>query len=160
MRVVTFDDAKSHVDYEIVETVNQYDVVLYCFPFITTDEYYWNQQVMLYQHNHGERTLPKQRFGKVFTPVWDLCMMPSNINSGFGTIGLYPYYSNAILKDTFKPIQHRSFLILSKQNLQQYLYQIPNYDQLFAAQTISCQLLYEYGLVFWQQIKSIPQKLL
>ncbi|CAH1364933.1 unnamed protein product [Tenebrio molitor] len=114
--VLIFDGAKSHLDYDIVATADQYDVVLYCLPSNTTHElqpldkavfrsfeHHWDQQVMLYWHNNGERTLTKQRFAKIFTPVWDLCMTPSNIKSGFRATGLYPYDPNAIPEEAFKP---------------------------------------------------------
>ncbi|KAK9739770.1 DDE superfamily endonuclease [Popillia japonica] len=68
--VLMFEGAKSHLDYDIVEAADQYDIVLYCIPSNTTHElqpldkpvfrsfeYHWDQQVMLYWHNHGYRTL-------------------------------------------------------------------------------------------------------
>lgn len=66
-------------------------------------KFYWDEQVMLYWHNHGERTLTKQRFGKVFNPIWNKCMTPSNINTGFKATCLYPYDPSGIPEEAFKP---------------------------------------------------------
>lgn len=56
---------------------------------------------MLYWYKHGERTLIKQQFGKVFTPILNLS--PSNIKPRFRVIGLYSYDPNIIPKYSFKP---------------------------------------------------------
>jgi hypothetical protein len=104
---------------------------------------------MLYWHNNGERTLTKQRFAKIFTPVWDLCMTPSNIKSGFRATGLYPYDPNAIPEEAFKP------------SIASELPVPPNYGQLLhSLDRQSYQLLNPQELMSCHQMKSILLKLL
>lgn len=114
--VLIFDGAKSHLDYEIVETAEQYEISLYCLPSNTTHElqpldkavfrsfeYHWDDEVMLYWSNNGERAITKQRFGKILNKVWDKSMTPSNIKSGFQATGIFPFNPNAIPEESFAP---------------------------------------------------------
>jgi hypothetical protein len=89
--ILLFDGAQSHFDNEIVETAERYQISLYCLPSNTTHELrpldkavfrsfenHWDDEVILYWNNHGERTIMKQRFGKIFSKVWDKSVTPSN----------------------------------------------------------------------------------
>jgi len=75
-----FDGAKSHLDFEIIETVEQ--MTFYCLPSNITYElqplnksvfrsfeYHWDEEFQLYWLNKGERTLIKQRLEKIFAKV-------------------------------------------------------------------------------------------
>ena len=114
--VLIFDGAKSHLDYEIVIVAEQYNTILYCLPSNTTHElqpldkavfrsfeYHWDEEVMLFWQNHGDRILTKQRFGRIFSKVWEKSMTLANIKSGFKATGLYPYDPLAIPEVAFAP---------------------------------------------------------
>lgn len=76
-------------------------------------EYNWDQEVQLYWLNHGEsntnkevvveRIITKQRFGKIFSKVWDKCMTPSNIKSGFKACRIVPFDPSVIPETAFAP---------------------------------------------------------
>lgn len=114
--LLIFDGAKCHLDYTILETATRYDVTLYCLPSNTTHElqpmdkavfrafeYYWEDEVQKYLSIHKGHTITKQRFGSIFTKVWDRTMTPGNIKSGFEATGIYPFNKDAIPEIAFAP---------------------------------------------------------
>lgn len=114
--ILIFDGAKSHLDYEIVDVAQDYEITLFCLPANTTHElqpmdksvfrafeHYWDEAVLLYWSNHGDRTITKQRFGTLFSGVWDKCMTPSNIKSGFRATGIYPFNPNILPDEAYAP---------------------------------------------------------
>lgn len=52
---------------------------------------------------YPDRTLNKERFGFILTPVWQKAMVISNIVNGFSAVGLFPFNSNAIPDCAFLP---------------------------------------------------------
>ena len=114
--LLIFDGAACHLDTSIVETADTYDIILFCLPSNTTHElqpmdkpvfkafeYYWDEQVLLYWTRHKERSITKQRFGKIFSLVWDKAVTPKNIASGFSATGIYPFNPEAISDLAFAP---------------------------------------------------------
>jgi hypothetical protein len=69
----------------------------------TSYEYHWDHEVMLYWNNHDERSITKQRFGKIFSKVWDKSVTPSNIKSGFQGTDIYPFDPSTIPEEAFAP---------------------------------------------------------
>jgi hypothetical protein len=65
----------------------------------TSYEYHWDHEVMLHWNNHNERSITKQRFGK----IWDKSVTPSNIKSGFQGTDIYPFDPSAIPEEAFAP---------------------------------------------------------
>ncbi|CAK1585467.1 unnamed protein product [Parnassius mnemosyne] len=74
--LLIFDGASSHLDYNIVDVANK--------------------------HNK-DKALTKQRFGRIFTPVWDKALTPCNIKSGFEATGIYPFNSDRIPECAYAP---------------------------------------------------------
>lgn len=114
--LLIFDGAKSHLDYSIVEKADQYDITLYCLPSNTTHElqpmdksvfrafeYHWNDEVLKYLTVHKHHSITKQRFGPIFSKVWDKTMTPSNIKSGFSATGIYPFDKDRIPEVAYAP---------------------------------------------------------
>lgn len=124
--LLIFDGASCHLDTSIVETADAHDITLFCLPSNTTHElqpmdkavfksfeYHWDEQVLLYWTRHKDRSITKQRFGEIFTTVWDKSVTPQNIMSGFSATGIYPFNPQAIPEVAFAPS------ILTEQRLTQ-----------------------------------------
>ncbi|CAG4937489.1 unnamed protein product [Parnassius apollo] len=90
--LLIFDGAKCHLDYSIVETAEKYEIKLFCLPSNTTHElqpmdksvfrsfeYYWDEEILRYWSLHEDRKITKQRFGIIFSKVWDKAATPANI---------------------------------------------------------------------------------
>uniref|UniRef100_A0A6P7GVK5 Uncharacterized protein LOC114343427 n=1 Tax=Diabrotica virgifera virgifera TaxID=50390 RepID=A0A6P7GVK5_DIAVI len=58
---------------------------------------------MKYYSVYRDRVITKQRFGAIFSTVWDKTMTPSNIKSGFSSTGIYPFNPEAIPEIAFAP---------------------------------------------------------
>lgn len=114
--LLIFDGASCHLDHSIVEIADRYEITLLCLPSNTTHElqpmdksvfrsfeHHWDQQVLLYWAQHKDRSLTKQRFGEIFSNVWDKAMTPANIRSGFRATGIFPYNPDAIPEEAFAP---------------------------------------------------------
>jgi site-specific recombinase XerD len=43
-------------------------------------EHYWDEQAMVFYNHNTDRTLTKQRFGKIFTDAWHKAATPAKIN--------------------------------------------------------------------------------
>jgi hypothetical protein len=70
---------------------------------LSTFERYWDEQVLLLHNHSTDRTLTKQRFGKIFTDAWDKAATPVNIKAGFRATGIYPFNPSIILHEAFAP---------------------------------------------------------
>ena len=81
--------AKCHLDYSIVEAAEDMGVTLLCLPSNTTHELqpmdksvfgpfekFWDDELMNFWSTFEDREFNKQRFGYVFTPVWDKSATP------------------------------------------------------------------------------------
>ncbi|XP_072375567.1 uncharacterized protein, partial [Diabrotica undecimpunctata] len=114
--LLIFDGASCHLDISIVEAAEKYQITLLCLPSNTTHElqpmdkavfrsfeHHWDEQVLLYWTKYKERALTKQRFGEIFSIVWDKALTPSNIKSGFAATGIFPYNPDAIPEVAFAP---------------------------------------------------------
>lgn len=114
--LLIFDGASCHLDTSIVDTAETHDITLFCLPSNTTHElqpmdkavfksfeHYWDEQVILYWTQHKNRSITKQRFGDIFSTVWDKAVTPQNISSGFSSTGIYPFNPQAIPEEAFAP---------------------------------------------------------
>nr|CAH7719104.1 unnamed protein product [Callosobruchus chinensis] len=114
--VVVFDGAKCHLDYSIVEAAEKFDIKLFCLPSNTTHElqpmdksvfrsfeYFWDEEVLKYWAQHEDRRITKQRFGVIFSKVWDKAMTPANIKAGFEATGIYPFDPTKISEEMYAP---------------------------------------------------------
>ncbi|KAJ2949421.1 hypothetical protein O0L34_g15337 [Tuta absoluta] len=114
--VVIFDGAKCHLDYSIVEAADKFDIKLLCLPSNTTHElqpmdksvfrsfeYFWDEEVLKYWGHHEDRRITKQRFGVIFSKVWDKAMTPANIKAGFEATGIYPFDPTRIPDEAYAP---------------------------------------------------------
>lgn len=114
--LLIFDGASCHLDTSIVETADAHDITLFCLPSNTTHElqpmdkavfksfeYHWDEQVLLYWTRHKDRRITKQRFGEIFSIVWDKSVTPQNICSSFSATGIYPFNPHAIPEVAFAP---------------------------------------------------------
>ena len=112
--LLIFDGASSHLSPDIVDEADKHGVTLFCLPSNTTHELqpmdktvfrafeaYWDEVVLKFWRQHPDRSITKERFGKVFTPVWNKAMSVSNIVSGFRATGICPFDRNAIPDMTF-----------------------------------------------------------
>jgi hypothetical protein len=48
---------------------------------LSASEHYWDEQALLFYNHNTDRTLNKQRFGKIFTAAWDKAATPANIRA-------------------------------------------------------------------------------
>ena len=114
--LLIFDGAECHQLPSIVDEADKYEVTLFCLPSITTHElqpldvavirafeHYWDEEVLRFWRQRPNRTLSKELFGHLFTPVWNKTMTISNIQSGFQKCGIFPFDGNAIPDHTFAP---------------------------------------------------------
>lgn len=114
--LLIFDGASSHLDYTIVHVADELNIALYCLPSNTTHElqpmdkavfrsfeHYWDEQVLNYWTKNVDRSITKQRFGAIFSAVWDRALIPANIKSGFQATGIYPFNPDAIPVEAFAP---------------------------------------------------------
>lgn len=116
--LLIIDGAKCHLDISIVEAAEQQNISLYCLPSNTTHElqpldkavfksfeHHWDLELMKYWEDNPapSRTLKKERFGLVLTPVWEKCMSIANIQSGFRATGIYPFKPDVIPESAFSP---------------------------------------------------------
>ena len=114
--IFIFDGAKCHLSPSIVDEADKYEVTLFCLPSNTTHElqpmdvavfrafeHYWDEEVFRFWRQRPNRTLSKELFGHIFTPVWNKTMTISNILSGFRKCGIFPFDSNIILDHAFAP---------------------------------------------------------
>ena len=80
--LIVFDGAASHLDPDIVDEADKYGIKLFCPPSNTTHELqpmdksvfrafeaYLDEEVLKFWRKHSDRSLTKDRFGKIFTPV-------------------------------------------------------------------------------------------
>jgi len=99
-----FEWSISHQDRSILEATDRHDVTLLRLPSWTTHElqhmdssvfgpfeHYRDEQVLLFGSHSTDRTVTKQRFGKIFTEAWDKAATPANIKAGFCASGCYPF---------------------------------------------------------------------
>lgn len=114
--LLVFDGAASHLDPSIVDEAEKHSITLFCLPSNTTHELqpmdksvfrafesYWDEEVLKYWRQHPDRSLTKDRFGKIFTPVWNKSMSRNNIINGFKATGIYPFDKNVIPEHAFAP---------------------------------------------------------
>jgi len=114
--ILIFDGAKCHLDYSITEAADKYNIKLFCLPSNTTHEiqpmdkavfrsfeYYWDEKVLKYWSIHEDRKITKQRFGVIFSKVWDKAVTPANIKAGFEATGIYPYNPDRIPEEAYAP---------------------------------------------------------
>lgn len=114
--LLIFDGAKCHLDHTIVDVAERHDIVLFCLPSNTTHElqpmdksvfrafeYHWDDQVLQYWTRYKERNITKQRFGEIFSIVWDKSLTPANIKAGFAATGIFPFNPEAIPELAFAP---------------------------------------------------------
>jgi len=66
-------------------------------------EHYWEEQVLQFYSHSTDRTLTKQRFGKIFTEAWDKAATPANIKAGFRATRIYPFSPSIIPDEDFTP---------------------------------------------------------
>lgn len=114
--LLVFDGAASHLSPVIVEEAEKHNVILFCLPSNTTHELqpmdksvfrsfetYWDEEVLKFWRQFPDRVLSKDRFGKIFTPVWLKSMSMNNIVSGFKATGIYPFDKNIIPDSAYAP---------------------------------------------------------
>lgn len=114
--LLIFDGASSHLDYSIVQVADELNITLYCLPSNTTHElqpmdkavfrsfeHYWDDEVLKYWTKNIDRSITKQRFGAIFSEVWDKSLTPANIKSGFQATGIYPFNQDVIPVEAFAP---------------------------------------------------------
>lgn len=114
--LLIFDGAKCHLDYTIVDVAERHNVVLFCLPSNTTHElqpmdksvfrsfeHHWDDQVLQYWTRFKDRNITKQRFGDIFTVVWDKSVTPANVKAGFAATGIFPFNPEAIPEVAFAP---------------------------------------------------------
>lgn len=114
--LLIFDGAKCHIDISIVETAEKHNITLFCLPSNTTHElqpmdkavfrsfeYHWDTEVLKYWSKTNNRAITKQRFGRLFSTVWDKALTPANIKSGFEATGIFPYDPDKIPEEAFAP---------------------------------------------------------
>ncbi|XP_069702683.1 uncharacterized protein [Periplaneta americana] len=114
--LLIFDGAKSHLDANIVDVADEHDIILFCLSSDCTHELqpldkavfvpfeqYWDPAVLGYWSNHGERTITKARFGRIFSDVWLKSMTPNNIMSGFRATGICSFNPEVITDSAFAP---------------------------------------------------------
>ena len=86
--LLIFDGAQCHLDYTVVEKAEEHNITLFCLPANTTHELqpfdkscygpfetFWDQQVLLFLDQTNLDDITKARFGKIFSPVWDLSLI-------------------------------------------------------------------------------------
>lgn len=116
--LVIMDGAKCHLDYSIVEAAEDMGVTLLCLPSNTTHELqpmdksvfgpfetFWDDELMNFWTTFEDHEFNKQRFGYVFTPVWDKSATPKNVKAGFEACGIFPLNPNKIPEEAFAPSQ-------------------------------------------------------
>ena len=94
------DGVTSHADHSTVEAADRHDITLLCLPSQTTRklrpmdksvfgplENIWDEKVLLFYSHGTDRTLTKQRFGKIFTEAQDKAVIPACIKAGLRTTG-------------------------------------------------------------------------
>ncbi|XP_013200639.2 uncharacterized protein LOC106143167 [Amyelois transitella] len=114
--VLIFDGAKCHLDYTIVEVAEKFNIKLFCLPSNTTHElqpmdksvfhsyeYYWDEEVLRYWSINQDRKITKQRFGIIFSKVWDKAATPANIRAGFEATGIFPFDPQKIPEEAYAP---------------------------------------------------------
>lgn len=114
--LLILDGAKCHLDLSICMKAEELDIDIFCLPSNTTHElqpldkscygpfeHYWDEELMNYWNRFPDRTLNKERFGAVFTPVWHKSMTSMNIMRGFEATGIYPYAPEKIPDEAFLP---------------------------------------------------------
>ena len=114
--LLIFDGAKCHLSPSIVDEADKYEVALFCLPSNTTHElqpmdvavftafeHYWDEEILRFCRQRSNRTLSKELFGHIFTPVWNKTMNISNIQSGFRKCGIFPFDGNVIPDHAFAP---------------------------------------------------------
>ncbi|XP_034825562.2 uncharacterized protein [Maniola hyperantus] len=114
--LLIFDGASCHLDYDIVDAAEKYDIILYCLPSNTTHELqpldksvnksfenFWDQEVVKFMYHNPTKKINKARFNPIFTKVWAKSVTPENIINGFRATGLFPLDPNAIPEDAYLP---------------------------------------------------------
>jgi hypothetical protein len=84
--------------YPATQRTNCSQWIKQCFGALSTigmRKHYWAK--------HRDRSITKQRFGIIVSIVWDKCMTPANIKSGFAATGIYPFNSDALPPEAFAP---------------------------------------------------------
>ena len=114
--LLIFDEAKCHLSPSIVDKADKYEVTLFCLPSNTTHElqpmdvavfrafeHYWDEEILRFGGQRPNRTLFKELFEHIFTPVWNKTMIISNIQSGFRKCAIFPFDGNALPDHAFAP---------------------------------------------------------
>jgi hypothetical protein len=114
--LLVFDQVTSHLDHSKVEAADHHDITLLCLPSQTTHElqpvfksvfgpfeHYWDKQVLLFYSHSTVCTLTNQRFGKIFTEVWDKAVTPANSKLGFRATGICPFNPSIFPDEAFAP---------------------------------------------------------
>ena len=114
--LLIFDGARSHLSPDIVDAADAHNIFLYCLASNTTHElqpldkavfrsfeHYWDTEVLKYWRQFPDRSVTKERFGSLFTPVWNKALTIGNITSGFRSTGIYPFDPTVIPDEAFAP---------------------------------------------------------
>ena len=114
--LLIMDGARSHFDHSIVEAAEEHEITLMCLPSNTTHELqpmdksvfrpfeaYCDEELISYWTRFEDRDMTKQRFGHVFSPVWDKATIPKNVKAGFTACGIYPFNPEVIPDEAFAP---------------------------------------------------------
>ena len=62
-----------------------------------------DELVLLFYNHITDRTLTKQKFGKIFTEARDKAATTANIKTGFRAPGIYPFNSSIITDELLLP---------------------------------------------------------
>lgn len=90
--LLILDGAKCHLDSSIYMKAEEREIEIFCLPLNTIYElqpldkscygpfeHYWDEELISYWNRFLDRTLNKERFKAVFTPVWHKSMTITNI---------------------------------------------------------------------------------
>ena len=108
--MLVLDGHSSHYTLELVKTVAENDVVLFCLPPHTTADSqpldtccfcplktYWGEICRQFVFSNPGRAITKFLFSKLFSEAWSKGMSINNIVSGFRCTGIYPFNPGVIL---------------------------------------------------------------
>ena len=114
--LLIFGGARSHLSPDIVDAAYAHNIFLYCLASNTTHElqpmdkavfrsfeHYWDTEVLKYWRQFPDRSVTKERFGSLFTPVWNKALTIGNITSGFRSTCIYPFDPTIIPDEAFAP---------------------------------------------------------
>lgn len=105
--LLILDGAKCHLDISICMNAEEKGIDIFCLPSNTTHElqpldkscfrsfeHHWDDELLTFWQKYPDRTLNRERFGIIFTPVWMKCMSITNITSGFAATGIFRFNKN------------------------------------------------------------------